>query len=583
MKKRICLLLLASVFALSACGKIADVNVSVPDSSTENEVKDEAIDEAEDEAEDAAEINDKSEDAVKDEGKKLPVYKLVSKYFSQRYEGKEKEDGEGNPLENKLVFDGIAQAIMVADESRDAYPELYRSLNEASVSSLDAAAANADSLMKEAENDAESSKQDERPFFGPYSDYIRVSVARADSKVISFFEDYSSFMGGAHGMYGRSGYTYDVNTGKKLYITDVLDTTADKLIPILKEKIYEQNDPSEYDDLDEKLKNYVLDSETVYNEETQDYTFGYNWYLDYDGMHFYFGPYEIAAYAIGATDVVIGYDELPGTVKEEYLPDKNTGYIVNCDIPMTASTWDDASDSELHFVYDTDESEENYDNGFDCTALTLKRGNKSATAEDEYFTYNYDKNYLKQYKVVTADNREYIYVCALTYNDYTDVMVFDINDDDIKLAGILTCHMVYDTSDPDHYGEFIPTDPENMYFGQVGDLFGTYTCYGRSVVGADGMPECVDSVYKISWGSEEARSLKPVRVTMLDDELNEQGKVSVDAGEHFLPVQTDNSTYVDCRLDDGRMVRLKFSQTDYPVQIDGEDIEDLFEGLVYAG
>ena len=77
---------------------------------------------------------------------------------------------------------------------------------------------------------------------------------------------------------------------------------------------------------------------------------------------------------------------------------------------MVGKEWDDESNTELHFVYDAGESEDSYDYGYDCTALTLKKGDKSATAEDEYFTYNYDKNYLKQYKVVTADGREYIYV-----------------------------------------------------------------------------------------------------------------------------------------------------------------------------
>lgn len=578
MKKRICLLFLAAAFVLSACGGAnVNVNVNIPSGSDEK-VEKEEVPEKKEAAEDSVPNGDTQEEA-----KKLPVYKLVSKYFSEHYDGKEKEDGEGNPLEGKQVFDGLAQALMVAEESKDTYPELYKSLNDESIRSLEASQANADGLISQAMDDAENSKKENRPFFGPYSDYSRVSISRADSKLLSFFEDYSNFMGGAHGMYGRSGYTYDINTGKKLSITDVVKLTEDDLVPVLKEKLLAQNDEDEYDDLDEKLKNYKLDSETVFDEETQELTCGYNWYLDYDGMHFYFGPYEIASYAVGAVDVVIAYDELPGTMNDKYLPDKKSGYIVNSDITMVGKEWDDESNTELHFVYDAEESEDSYDYGYDCTALTLKKGDKSATAEDEFFTYNYDKNYLKQYKVVTADGREYIYVCALTFNDYTDVMVFDINDDDIKLAGVFTCHLVYDTTDSKHSGEFIPTDPENMYFAQVGDLFGTYTCYGRYIVGKDGMPESVDSVYKISWGSEEAKSLKSVKVTMLDEEYNEQGEETVDAGEHFLPIRTDNSSFVDCRLDDGRLVRLKFTQTDYPSQIDGVNVEDLFEGLVYAG
>ena len=69
----------------------------------------------------------------------------------------------------------------------------------------------------------------------------------------------------------------------------------------------------------------------------------------------------------------------------------------------------------------------------------------------------------------------------------------------------------------------------------------------------------------------------------LADEFNEQGEETVEAGEHFLPIRTDNSSFVDRRLDDGRLVRLKITKTDYPVQIDGENVDDLFEGLVYAG
>ena len=64
----------------------------------------------------------------------------------------------------------------------------------------------------------------------------------------------------------------------------------------------------------------------------------------------------------------------------------------------------------------------------------------------------------------------------------------------------------------------------------------------------------------------------------LADEFNEQGEETVEAGEHFLPIRTDNSSFVDCRL-----VRLKITKTDYPVQIDGVNVDDLFEGLVYAG
>ncbi len=99
MKKRICLLFLAAAFALSACGGAnVNVNVNIPSGSDEK-VEKEEVPKKKEAAEDSVPNGDTQEEA-----KKLPVYKLVSKYFSERYDGKEKEDGEGNPLEGKQVL-----------------------------------------------------------------------------------------------------------------------------------------------------------------------------------------------------------------------------------------------------------------------------------------------------------------------------------------------------------------------------------------------------------------------------------------------------------------------------------------------
>ena len=62
---------------------------------------------------------------------------------------------------------------MVAEESKDAYPELYKTLNEDSIASLKAASSDADGVIAQAQEYAANSKKDNRPFFGPYSDYSR--------------------------------------------------------------------------------------------------------------------------------------------------------------------------------------------------------------------------------------------------------------------------------------------------------------------------------------------------------------------------------------------------------------------------
>ena len=40
---------------------------------------------------------------------------------------------------------------------------------------------------------------------------------------------------------------------------------------------------------------------------------------------------------------------------------------------------------------------------------------------------------------------------------------------------------------------------------------------------------------------------------------------------------------MDFKLDDGKLIRINYTSMKYPPQIDGTDIDDLFDGLEYAG
>lgn len=581
MRKTICIMLGTILLTLSACH--ANVNVNVPQpsddqgqniESSEAATSDEAksVDEAKDgdEAKDEAKSVDEPQNGA-GENALPPVYKLIKKYYSEEYKGSNKTDGDGDSLEGKKVYDGTNETLMLADECKDLYPELYKALNAAAKDEIKAGDDYAAGQTKLAMEDADSSFEDGRPFMGPYTDYSIIGIMRADKSVISYTKSFSNFTGGAHGMYGKFGTTYDVNAGKMLELTDVVDAKAADLVPILKEKILKDADPADFEDLDENLANYNMTGQN-----------SFNWFLGFDGIHFYFGPYEIAAYAVGDTEVVIGYDELAGKVKEEYVPLISSGYIVASEIPMYATPYDSDTDTSLHFVCNTEEKSYDETGFIDCTSLTLKQGDKSATAEDLYFSFYYDYDSNRQYRVVTDDGKEYIYVEALTFDDFTDIVVFDVTGGDIKLAGVYGCIIPGADINTDYYGDYMLTDPDNMYLGDRSWLFGTFGCYGRHVVGADGLPKFTDPDYKVAWDQNGVKSLKDVTATVLDTERNEKGSETIPAGLAFHPVRTDNKSYIDCELDDGRTVRLKFSSTNYPIQIDGQNIEDIFDGLVFA-
>ena len=54
-------------------------------------------------------------------------------------------------------------------------------------------------------------------------------------------------------------------------------------------------------------------------------------------------------------------------------------------------------------------------------------------------------------------------------------------------------------------------------------------------------------------------------------------------GEKVLYYSTDNEKYVYFQCKDGTICRNEVKHNDYPATIDGVDINDLFEGMFFAG
>ena len=574
---------LLAITLIAGCGRSSQPQT--PDAGADTTTTEASQSEASTESQDAATQEETSDsngtDIVAAHESKVPVYKVITKYYNEFYDGSYKTDKDGNSLENKRLFESKYQTVMLTDSCKTTYSALYQTLKDKASTELKAAQDYAEATTKSAKEDLENSIGNDYEFFGPYYNNNTVSISRADDSILSICNYGESFMGGAHGSYGLTGETYDVRTGTELKITDVLSLTEEELNPMLKEKILATSeDEDQFWDLDDSLSHYKFSPKETDPDDYENYEYPYDWYLDHDGIHFYFGPYAIAAYAYGATDIVFNYDELKGQFNEKYLPLDEKGYITALHLPIYPIQYDDDT-SDLHLVYepydDTDDSQ-----SITCKSLALKQKAKSAKVAID-FDYDYTINPISSYKVVTKEGKEYIYVSVLTYSDYTEFIVFDATGGDVKLLGQNYFHMIYIDAGSDFGGELVLTDPENMYFGQVGDKLGTYTFYGRYIVGQDGLPMLADTAYTISWISQDIKSVKDINVTRIDADGTEHADETLPSGSHITPVRTNNETYMDCQLDDGSFIRLKFSNKDYPAQIDGESVDDLFEGLVYAG
>lgn len=108
-----------------------------------------------------------------------------------------------------------------------------------------------------------------------------------------------SFTGGAHGMYGVEYHTYSITDGYELSLADLF--TAPQLLgmeKLLRSKLYEQYGT----DNDEGLAEQGFFPEYISLTE--------NFRITPEGITFYYNPYEIGCYALGAVEVAISREEL---------------------------------------------------------------------------------------------------------------------------------------------------------------------------------------------------------------------------------------------------------------------------------
>lgn len=109
----------------------------------------------------------------------------------------------------------------------------------------------------------------------------------------------SSYTGGAHGIYGTECYTYSLAGGYEITTADLFtDTQLERLNELIRKDIYEQYEATNDDELSEKgfFPEYIRATE--------------NFRVTPEGITFYYNPYDIGCYALGAVEVEVSREEL---------------------------------------------------------------------------------------------------------------------------------------------------------------------------------------------------------------------------------------------------------------------------------
>ena len=144
-----------------------------------------------------------------------------------------------------------------------------------------------------------------------------VSVERMDDRVLTLLYNDYSFTGGAHGFYGDTGCSFDVETGRLLSLED-LSGDYDALASFLTDYMVNtvENDP----ELAQRIDLGLFEEGTGYAEILAPLLRQGAWYFDGQGLVIFSSLYEISSYAAGPIVFSIPYAQLQGHIDDRWLP-----------------------------------------------------------------------------------------------------------------------------------------------------------------------------------------------------------------------------------------------------------------------
>lgn len=134
----------------------------------------------------------------------------------------------------------------------------------------------------------------------PYSYDTGISDIRYfDGEYVSFVQAAYEYCGGAHGLPIWEGYAFNLETGERLLLLDLISNTEEELKSIVTAYFGEK--------IDADPEDFWSDAkETVYDLISLEST---EFVLTDEGICFFIHPYSIAAYAAGFPEVTVPYSE----------------------------------------------------------------------------------------------------------------------------------------------------------------------------------------------------------------------------------------------------------------------------------
>lgn len=468
--------------------------------------------------------------------------------------------------------------LVLSDEEAAAYPELNQALTLEYDTLKKSTQEDLNNLKESAEEMVEYMQGDDNmQLIAEYAPY----VLRADENVVSYEQFYDDYYGGTHGYHSYAGFTFDTQTGKKLDLYDVItgeESVKAGIIQELKNKyasedgLVENNTPEE--DADAFFE-YV---------DSKDQSGAVAWSLGADRLNIYYNPYNIGSWALGIVSVSLPFEKYPDAVKEEYKMG-TSDYAVKIGIyaDYSADIYNDGSFSDVSVYPD---GTDDYANGALRIQIQDENGQVTSRVFDDMYYFTMEAYYVK------TGNRHFLHVFTHSENDWTADNVYEITNGQIRDLGyvegtpaLIRYEYNYNEDSLFTNSEDVAAynDPGALYLEKTMNAFSTYSGSRHYHVGSSGLLESSDP-YVAGPAEIVVTVKKALTVKKTDASGRENGKTEViPVGTKLYFYMTDNESYVIFRYDGDQYGKVSMYNSDWPQKINGEELESVLDGLIFAG
>jgi len=389
-----------------------------------------------------------------------------------------------------------------------------------------------------------------------YLNYTDAYIMRTDSRALSIIFRTENYTRGIYDALSFSCANFDAATGRELALSQVASDVG-QLTAVLKEALEQKYPEVEFYDLETALQQYAQTPERCV------------WALGYQGISFYFAPYELAPGEYGPITVGLRYDDYP-QLFSLYHTHQPYSYVVPL-IEGECLNYDLDRDGVSDQISLKPHEMKGRINGLDISVAS------------NTFTINTVIESYDAYVIYAGLGRNYLFINAFNGTGYGYISVYRLERSGASLVG-----MIYDTSlqaagfTAECPGIPLLTQPENILLGSKIELLGTLTGVKNYSIGAGGMPESQEEYYRVY--ANTTLTAKTAFATAGIDPATGRGlntAAKVEPGTRLYYLRSDGRSFVDMMTEQGVCCRMYVSGKGAAQTVNGMPVADCFDGVIY--